>query len=170
MLAACHLPTVTCAALFAVAGCSRDSEAEMRARLAPWFALGETLAFQANGGCAAEAFRLIHDGIGSGLSVQSSVSAWMRDVARRGVGALDVPKMTPDAAMVASANAARATGTAMRRTSLEARDCMHDRIGTEFLRLLTAEGIVIGFDANEAAVMLMDRRNAVLVVAMGARP
>lgn len=171
MFAARHIPALACcAAIMAVAGCKRDDEAQMRARLAPMFALGETLAFQANARCAAAAFRLVHDGIGAGLPLETSVPGWVRNVAQRGVGALEVAGLSPDEAMIAAANADRPVGMAMRGTSLDARDCMDDRIRTEFMRLLLSEGTVIGVDAREGAVMLMDRRNAVLMVVVGERP
>jgi hypothetical protein len=171
MYTARHIPALACcAALFAVAGCQRDDEAQMRARLAPMFALGDTLAFSARARCAMGAFRLVHDRVGSGLPVEDSVQAWVRALGQRGRGALDLPGLSPDAAMVAVANTDRPLGMAMRGRSIEARDCMDDRIKTEFTRLLRADGIVIGFDAAEGAVMLMDRRNAVLLVVVGERP
>lgn len=171
MFAARHIPALACcAAIMSVAGCKRDDEAQMRARLAPMFALGDTLAFAAGSRCAAGAFRLVHDQVGSGLPVEDSLQAWIRAIQQRGAGALDQSGLSPDAAMVAVANADRPLGMAMRGRSIEARDCMDDRIRTEFTRLLRATGIVIGFDATEGAVMLMDRRNAVLMVVVGERP
>lgn len=171
MTALRHIPALACGtAIVLVAGCKRDDEAAMRARLAPMFALGETLAFQAGTRCAAAAFRLVHDGVGAGLPLETSVPGWLRAVSGRGVGALDLPGLSPDDAMVAAANANRPVGMAMRSTSLDARDCMDDRVRTEFTRLLLARGVVIGVDAREGSVMLMDRRNAVLVVASGGRP
>lgn len=171
MTALRHIPAMACgSAIILVAGCKRDDEAQMRARLAPMFALGDTLAFDANMRCAAGVFRLVDDRVGAGLPLETTVPGWVRDVAIRGVGAIDVPDLSPDAAMVAAANSNRPIGMAMRGRALDARDCMDDRVRTEFMRLLMSEGAVVGYDAQEGAVMLMDRRNAVLVVAIGARP
>ena len=171
MRGARHIPALAaCAALVVVAGCQRDDEAQMRARLAPMFAVGETLAFSAGTRCAAGAFRLVHDAVGSGLPVEDSVNGWLRTLAQRDAAAVDRPDLSPDAAMIAAANSDRPLGMAMRGRALEARACMDDRIRAEFMRLLRRDATVIGYDKTEGAVMLMDRGNAILVVAMGERP
>lgn len=63
------------AALGLVAGCAREDEAGMRARLAQWFALGETVAFAARGDCAAGVFRLRGDAIGAALEARECMDA-----------------------------------------------------------------------------------------------
>ncbi len=150
-------------------GCARDDEASMRARMAPWFSLGETLAFAAQGRCAAAAFRLVSADIGAPVTVARSVPEMMNVLPRRGVAALDVPGLSPDAAMVDAANLERALGMGMRRAALESRPCMEGPVGAEFRRMLTRPGIVLAYETGARTLMLMDRDNRVLVVAAGDR-
>jgi len=162
------LPMLLAAATL-VSGCARDDEASMRARLAQWFDLGETLAFSAQQGCAAGAFRLVHDQIGAGVQVERDLGAMLRALPQRGVAAVDDPALSPDVAMVQAANAQRSLGMGMRRAALEARACMAGDLGREFHRLLGRNEAVLAYETGEGAVMLVDRANRVLVVAMGAR-
>ena len=141
----------------------------MRARLDPWFALGETLAFAAERGCAAGAFRVVTTEIGAPVAVERNVADMLRALPGRGVAAVVDPQLSPDQAMVDAANTDRAPGMAMRRAALEAKDCMEGPIEAEFRRLLVRPGTVLAYEAGEGAVMLLDRDNRVLVVAMGAR-
>lgn len=141
----------------------------MRARLAPWFSLGETLAFSSRAGCAAAAFRLVSGDIGAAVAVERNLSDMLRALPNRGVAALDDPKMTPDAAMVDAANSDRTLGMGMRRAGLEARPCMEGKVGVEFLRLLGRPETVLAYETEQGTLMLMDRANRVLVVAAGER-
>lgn len=150
-----------------VAGCVRDTEADMRARVSQWFQIGETLAFASASRCAAGAFRLVQTDIGSGIALEYDTEAMVRLLGGRTVVAVDNPKRSPDQIMVEAANAARTHGMSMRRTALEARDCMEGPIGQEFQRLLVNASTVFAYDREHGAVMLMDRRNRVLVVAVG---
>lgn len=153
--------------LTVLVGCNRETEEGMRARLAQWFQLGETLAFAAEARCAAGAFRLVQTDIGSGIALERSTDAMVRLLVGRTVVAVDDPRQTPDQVMVEAANKARSYGMAMRRAALEARDCMDGRLGVEFQRLLVNRSTVFAYDRDKGAVMLMDRRNRVLVVAVG---
>ncbi|MEO1139345.1 MAG: hypothetical protein AAFW87_07805 [Pseudomonadota bacterium] len=152
-----------------VSACSRDDETSMRARLAAWFALDETLAFSAEQGCAAGAFRLVHDQIGAGVPVETNVSGMLRALPARGVAAVDDPDLSPDKVMIEAANEQRSIGMSMRRAALEARTCMRGPIGAEFLRMLVNPATVFAYETTEGAVMLVDRENRVLLVAIGAR-
>ena len=141
----------------------------MRARLAPWFSLGETLAFAAQSSCAAAAFRLVSADIGAPVQVERNVEDMLRVLPRRGVAAVDDPALTPDAAMVDAVNAQRTLGMGMRRAALEARPCLDGPIGAEFRRILTRPETVLAYETTQGTLMLMDRGNRVLVVVTGAR-
>ena len=110
-----HIALAAVSAAVTAAACSRDDEAAMRARLSPWFGLGETLAFAARSDCAAAAFRLVHGGIGASMAVEASVPEMLRALPGRGAAAVDDPQLAPDTVMVEAANAERAIGMAMRR-------------------------------------------------------
>ena len=49
---------VSLAGLVLTAACARDSEAGLRERLEQWFAVGDTVTFEARGDCLAAVFRL----------------------------------------------------------------------------------------------------------------
>ena len=164
-----HIGFLALVSVLIVAACSRDDEAAMRARLAPWFGIGDTLAFAARSDCAVAVFRLVHGAVGAGMVVETDVPAMLRALAGRGAAAVDDLRLAPDAAMVEAANADRATGMAMRRASLEAKACMDERVEAAFRQVLVDPRAVLAYDPAERAVILMDRDAAILLVAMGAR-
>lgn len=154
-------------ALFLVAACDRSDEDKMRARVAGWFQLGETLAFSARTECAVGAFRLVDDMIGSGLLLESSVPQMLVMLGARPAVAVEHPELSPDQAMMDAANTKRDTGMAMRRAALEARPCMDDRFVVAFRQVLEKPGAILAYDAQEKAVMLVDRQKRLLIVVMG---
>ncbi|MGK7754613.1 MULTISPECIES: hypothetical protein [unclassified Roseovarius] len=164
-----HILPAAMAGAVLLGACARDDEASMRARLAPWFSLGETLAFSSRAHCAAAAFRLVSADIGAAVPVERNVPDMLRALPLRGVAALDDPEMTPDAAMVDAVNMQRTFGMQMRRAGLEARPCMDGKVGVEFRRLLMRPETVLAYETTEGTLMLMDRANRVLVVAAGER-
>ncbi|WP_057793465.1 hypothetical protein [Roseovarius atlanticus] len=164
-----HILPAAVAGAVLLGACARDDEASMRARLAPWFSLGETLAFSSRARCAAAAFRLVSSDIGAAVPVERNVPDMLRALPSRGVAALDDPKMTPDAAMVDAVNTQRTFGMQMRRAGLEARPCMEGKVGAEFRRLLMRPETVLAYETTDGTLMLMDRANRVLVVAAGDR-
>ncbi|WP_152495975.1 hypothetical protein [Roseovarius sp. THAF8] len=164
-----HILPAAMAGAVLLGACARDDEASMRARLSPWFALGETLAFSSRARCAAAAFRLVSADIGAAVPVERNVPDMLRALPRRGVAALDDPDMTPDAAMVDAVNTQRTFGMQMRRAGLEARPCMDGKVGVEFRRLLMRPDTVLAYETTDGTLMLMDRANRVLVVAAGER-
>ena len=156
---------VACTAL---SGCSRVGEAELRAHLAQWFALGETMGFAARQDCAAGAFRLVDTQVGSGLPVVSSVPRAIAVLNTRGAVALNRTDEAPDAGMVALTNTDRTLGYKMRGVSLEARACMDEQTESAFRYALVNPHAMLAYDSRLAAVMLLDPDTRVLIVAMGA--
>ncbi len=156
------------AALGLLAGCAREDESAMRARLDQWFALGETVAFATRGDCAAGVFVLQGDAIAAAMPVAGSVGGMLRALNGRGRALLDDPVQPPDAALVEIANASRATGQAMRRAALEARDCMDDGALAAVHAGLTAPGAMLAYDGQSGTVMVIDRAAGRLIALMGA--
>jgi len=154
-------------ALAVLAGCERADEAGMRARLEAWFAIGETRYFAARSDCAAGMFALVDDGVGAAMPVTGSVPQMRRTLARGGVAALDDPGQAPDAALVALANADRATGYALRRAALEGRACMDAAAEGAFRDALTAPAAMLAWDGASGTVMVLDRDAGLLLAAMG---
>lgn len=150
-------------------GCARDDETSMRDRLSAWFALGDTLAFSSEQGCAAGAFRLMDETPGAALPVERNLGAMLRSLPRHGIAAVDDPDLSPDEAMRQAATTDRSVGMAMRRAALEARDCMQGDLAAEFRRLFVRTQTVLAYQTDERAILMLDRPNRVLVVAMGAR-
>jgi len=148
---------------------AREEEGALRARLAQWFMLGETLAFSARAGCAAGTFRLVDTHLKSGLTVETGVPGLLRALSKHGVAALDDPGQAPDEAMVALANADRAAGMTIRRTALEARECMTGATESAFRYALDNPASVLAYDSANGALMLLDPDTGIMVVTMGAR-
>jgi len=155
------------AALGLLAGCAREDEAAMRARLDQWFALGETVAFAARGDCAAGQFALQSDVIAASMPVAGSVGGMLHALGSRGRALLDDPVQPPDAALVEIANASRAIGQAMRRAALEARDCMDDGARAAIHAGLIAPGAMLAYDGQSGTVMVIDLAAGRLIALMG---
>lgn len=150
-----------------VASCARVDEATMRARLAQWFYIGDTLSFKASTGCAAAVFKLGDFQVKSAMPEVQDVTHMLSTLSRRGVAALNDPNQPPDQALVDLANAERATGMRMRKVALKSRDCMDDRTQSAFSYALVNPKAVLAYDSENQALMLMDPQTGVLVVVMG---
>jgi hypothetical protein len=151
-----------------IAGCARDDEVAMRARLAQWFLIGETLEFKASSACVAAVFRLVDFEVKSAMPQVQAVPEMLITLPRRGIAALNDPNQPPDQALVDLANAERATGMRMRKVAFESRDCMEGRTESAFSYALVNPMSVLAWDSKNEALMLMDPQTGVLVVAMGA--
>lgn len=158
------------AGLMALSGCARMAEGEMRAALGQWFALGETVGFAAQQGCAAGVFSLVDTQIGSAMPVVPSAGQAVIMVRERGRMALDDAALTPDRAMVDIANLDRELGMRLRRAALEGRACMDALTESAFRHALTQPEAVLAHDADLGALILMAPREGRLIVAMGDRP
>ena len=159
---------LACLVLSMIAGCSREDEEALRGRLEQWYALGPTVAFHATGNCAAGAVGLTDDAVKSAMPVTQGLPVMVIALARRGAAALDDPSQTPDAGMVALVNLDRATGSGMRRAALEGRACMNETVESAFRYALVNPRAVLAYDKRHAALMLLDPRTGMLIVAMGA--
>jgi len=161
------VPVACIAALLVLAACARDDEAAQRAWLGAWFALGETVSFNATRGCAVGLYRVVTPEVKSALPVTRDVATMHRAIAARGAAALDHPGQAADSVLVTMANHDRETGMAMRRAGLEARACMDDRSESVFRHALDDGRTVLGWDGARRALILMMPGEGLLVVAMG---
>jgi hypothetical protein len=148
-------------------GCDRLDESEMRAYLEQYFALGETLSYKATLDCIGGAFRLTDSHVSAALPLTRNVRQAVQVIERRGLMALDDPTLSPDQAMVDIANAARSLGLEMRRTGLDARDCMDELAASAFGYALVNPAAVLAYEMETGALILMDQSLDILVVAMG---
>jgi hypothetical protein len=156
-------------AALALAGCAREDEAALRERLSQWFALGETRAFAARAGCAAATFTVVDERVRSALPRRRGVAGFLQALEARGRAALDDPARSPDAGMVALANAARGTGMALRRAALEGRACMDETTTSAFRYALDNPRALLGWDGASGTLVLLDPDTGLLVAAMGER-
>ena len=150
-----------------IAACARIDEAAMRARLAQWFYIGETLTFKASTGCAAAVFKLGDFQVKSAMPEVQDVPHMLITLNSRGVAALNDPDQPPDQALVDLANAERATGMRMRKVALESRDCMDAHSQSAFSYALINPKAVLAYDSDNQAMMILDPQTGVLVVVMG---
>ncbi|MET4101261.1 hypothetical protein ABIE58_000678 [Roseovarius sp. MBR-78] len=161
------VPLACLALVVLVAGCVRDREAVQREWLGQWFALGDTLFFNATRGCAVGLYAVVTPDVKSALPVTRDVVQMQREIVARGAAALDWRGQAADAGLVAMANHHRETGMAMRRAGLEARACMDARSEGVFRHGLDDARTVLGWDAARRALILMLPGEGLLVVAMG---
>jgi hypothetical protein len=162
-----RVPVACLAALALLAACQREEEAAQRGWLGQWFAIGETLAFDARRGCAVGLYDLVTGQVKSALAVTDSVAGMQREIALRGAAALDMPGQGVDMAMVAMVNHHRATGMAMRRAGLEARACMTEVSESAFRHALDDSSTVLVWDETRQALILMARGAGYVIVVQG---
>lgn len=162
------LTFVSLLGLALTAACARESEAALRDRLDQWFAIGDTVAFEARGDCLAAVFRLTSADVKAPMPVVSDPMGMLVQIKRGGRAALDSNRQSPDAGLVDLANAERATGMAMRRAALEGRACMDPVAESAFRAAIEGPRSVLAYDRENGAVMMMDPVTGLLVVAMGA--
>lgn len=139
----------------------------MRDQLEQWYELDETLAFSSDMGCSAGAFRLVSSEVQAGLPVANSVREMLQFLMLKGVAAVDDPALAPDQAIIDVTNEVRHMGMSIRSAAFDANACLDGPLRAEFQRLLTYSPAVLAFHAEGRMVMLLDRRNRVLVAAMG---
>lgn len=163
-----RLSAACLAALLTLVACAREDAAAQRDRLAQWFALGETLSFEARSDCAVGLYEVVTPDVKSALPVMGDVARMQRRIERHGAAALDLSGRRADAAMVAMANHARPTGMAMRRAGLEARACMDARSEGIFRNALDRRGGVMAWDAPSGTLVLMARGTGLLIAVQGA--
>ncbi|MCZ4352343.1 hypothetical protein O4H61_07420 [Roseovarius aestuarii] len=149
-------------------GCKRTDETAVRERLEQWFALGETMSFQAQRGCAAGAIKLVDERIASKLPVATNVPQALITLRKRGAVAIDDTRQSPDQALLQIVNAARPIGMRMRIAGLEGRACMDSAVKDAFGRALVNPRAVLVLDRDFGALILMDADERQLIVSMGA--
>lgn len=150
-----------------VAACAREDEGALRARVAQWASIGETLAFHATPDCAAAVFRLTAPDIKSAMPVAGDARTMLVQLRRAGRAALAAGGQSPDAGLVEIVNADRATGMAMRRAALEGRACMDEGVEDAFLRGLKGARSILAWDGESGTVMILDPDSGLVTVAMG---
>jgi hypothetical protein len=163
------LPVLAVASAGMVAGCGPEDEPAMRDRLGQYFSLRDTVAYEAGRPCVAGVFHLADDRIKAPMPVAHGVDEMLALLAREDLALLQLRGRSPDAAFVAVMNVERATGMQMRRAGLEARACMDAIIETAFRHALDGVGNMVAYDVKSGLLMLVDRRNRLLVVARGAQ-
>ena len=164
------LPVLAMVTVGVVAGCGPEDEAAMRDRLGQYFSLRETVVYEARQPCLSGVFRLSDDRIKAAMPVAGGVGEMLGLLARRKLALLNDPGQSPDDVFVQVMNAERARGIELRRAGLEARNCMDGVAQTAFRHALDGVGNLIAYDGESGLLMLLDRRNRLLVVARGAKP
>ncbi len=160
-------PALALTGVMALGSCDRTDETAMRAHLGQWFALGETMSFDAKWNCAAGAFRLVDTQVGSALPVVGNAPRAMQILLDRGAVALDQAGVAPNQTLIDMVNANRDMGTKMRRAGIDGLTCMDDLTESAFSYALGTPGGLLAFDSELGALILMDRTRALLVVSIG---
>ncbi|WP_294623512.1 hypothetical protein [uncultured Roseovarius sp.] len=162
------LPVLAMAFLGVVAGCGPEDETAMRDRMGQYFSLRETVAYEARRPCLAGVFHVADDRVKAAMPVASGVGEMLGLLARRDRALLNDPGQSPDELFIEVMNVERTQGMRMRRAGLEALECMDAVTETAFRHAVDGPGNLVGFDAQSGLLMLLDRRNRLLVIARGA--
>jgi len=160
-------PALALSGLMAVGGCTRTDETAMRAHLGQWFALGQTMSFDAKWRCAAGSFRLVDTQVASALPVVRNAPRAVSVLLDRGAVALEQSGVPPNQSLINMVNANHDLGSKMRRAGIDARDCMDATTESAFSYALGDPGGLLAYDHQLGALILMDRRRGILVVTMG---
>ncbi len=156
-----------CAGVLALAGCKRTDEAELRALLAGWVPLGETVSFSATRGCAAGLFQLVSPRIASRMRIAGSVREAAIILKTYDQVAIIAPRLTPDEALLELVEIERSTGMKMRMAGLEGRACMDRAAEAAFAAALVNPTATLMIDRSTGVLALMDAEDGLLIAAMG---
>ncbi|MCQ0092574.1 hypothetical protein [Roseovarius sp. M141] len=159
---------VLCAGALALAGCNRTNEADLRALLAGWLPLGETMSFAATGSCAAGLFQVVDSRIASRMRIANSVREAAMILKSHDQVAIVASRLTPDAALLELIEIERPTGMQMRLAGLEGRACMDPAAEAAFAAALVNPAAVVLMDRGTGVLALMDVEDGLLIAAMGA--
>lgn len=155
------------AALLALGGCERHSEAEARALVAGWVDLGDTLYFESQRGCTAAVFRVKSADIKSRVPVFDSAEAVVASARQNRPFALSAPGKTADQLFIDLMNADRPTGVAVQAVGLEAKPCMNGKASNTFYAALNADPSTVVFSREDAAFAVLDPLRGVVVLTSG---
>lgn len=151
----------------ALAGCKRDSEADLRARAGQWFALGDTIFYHATRGCSAAVFELDTDDLRAALPLSSSVGEALARIKLTGLIALKDDRQSPDAGFVELMNMDREMGVALQATALEGKSCMDELAVSALHYAMSEPRSVMVFDRAAGLLALMDPEHGFVVIAGG---
>ncbi len=158
-----------CAGMLALAGCKRADEPELRALLAGWVPLGETVSFSATRGCAAGLFQLVSPRIASRMRIARSVREAAIILKSHDQVAIIARRLTPDHALLQLVDIDRRMGMQMRMAGLEGRACMDRAAEAAFAAALVNPAAVLLMDRDTGVLALMDAEDGLVIAAMGAK-
>ena len=154
--------------LAVLAGCDRDGEAALRARLGAWFFLGGTLAFDSRARCTAAVFSTTVDRPKPALAVSETPEDAVARLDAGGLTALRVAGVSPDALT----DALLLTGIgALGRQALTAvalsEDCVSAEVGGMVHEALTRPGATMAYDSASGGLMVLDPNRLRLIFLAG---
>ncbi len=143
---------------FALSGCARDSEADLRARLDGWFRLGETLYFKSTRQCTAASFRLTNIEPFPVFVVQRNMDAAVAAFRKGPVAAIRMPRFSPhDVADAMLLQGDGAFGKEALRAAARSYPCLEGSLNDSYMHVaLMRRGALLAFDRESEGLMVLD--------------
>ncbi|MQQ07674.1 hypothetical protein GFB49_04325 [Epibacterium sp. SM1979] len=153
--------------LLAIAGCSNQSEDDVRTRLNDWVSLGETLYFHADARCSAAVFDLKSTRISSAVSRARTFQSGENLLDRQEPVFFDIKGESPHSVTEALMSASLHRGVGLISPGISARKCMTETLQSYYLQALLDENADLVFDPEEKAMIVVDGENRWLFYARG---
>ncbi|MDQ7069475.1 MAG: hypothetical protein Q9M48_01795 [Rhodobacterales bacterium] len=150
-----------------LAGCERHSEAEVRAQLTRWFALGETVYFKTTYDCTAAMFKVQTDQMKSALQPNSDAGTALFQYGRSGMMVLANPTQKPNDGFLELMNMDRPIGIAMQAASVLGKKCMDENMESAFFYAMQNPKATMVFSREDMSMVLMDPGTRLVIFASG---
>ena len=140
-----HIPfaragLLTLAGLLGLAGCTLDSEAELRARVEQYLGLGALVYFDSQSECSAAIFESRQDVIKAPVSVVRSAADGLRLLRAGKVVGFDSPAYSPNAVSEALGDGVVTMGVGYAAYAVAAKPCMSAEMTDQFVATLNDPG------------------------------
>lgn len=141
-----------------LAGCARDSEEDLRKRLAGWFRLGETVYFKSTRQCTAASFDLTEIEPFPALVVQRNPDAAKEAFVSNPVAAIRMPRFSPhDVADAMLMSGDGTFGKEALRAAARSVACLEGSLTDGYLHVaLMRQGALLAFDRETEGLMVLD--------------
>ena len=154
-------------ALFGLAGCAMDREADVRAQLANWVKLGATSYFKSTMECTAGVFETASDYPSASLQIVRTVRQGLMLLGHDIAVAFEIAGQTPTLVSEAVMTADLPQGLGILSSGVAAKGCMNDPLVRSYLSALHSERAILIFDPASNVLAVLDRDGQRIFYARG---
>lgn len=154
-------------ALTVLAGCTLDTEEEVRAQVSQWVELGDTFLFHSSSVCTAGVFYVKSPRINSMVAKARSVDTGMKMLKEGGPVAFDVGGRSPNSLTEAIMSKDLPEGISVLNSGLAGANCMDDLAqGVYYQAIMNPKSRMI-FVPDGDAMIIVDREAGALIFVRG---